>query len=346
MAHVEDTRRPEVLNDTIQYTYELSVSLNASKNLLDFVHLKHGTSIFLPWPKNWVFTYWNFRKDQIEDMSLTLIKENYLCCDKFVVPVGVVHERAIEPGRQHPVVFIGEGGRVYLHDVVEDAIYLLSFKGFVDFCDIGLEAFHTLKEHMSIMDGTCKDRYLQKFISVLTLTELINVRDQLIGKEVTVNIGNDTQVTLIISNVQSTGYTTEKIEQWAKQAESYRIDVFICLRKWFMQRWINIPILVDDTMKVFAVDPENGNAYFMAKDVLTFLKIGLLRFQNNYRYYRNCYSNSTIQRVSSTGVGTAFRPTDCSRTIYCRRKKVSSENIVNKCYRSLKRVCAIKSKQE
>lgn len=365
--------RPEV-KDTVRYTMELSFTEDAEKGLSYFVRAKHGTSIALPWPSGWVFTYWNSFDGRSRSFSSSssssgrsgygfglddathmlgprLLKERYLCCDRFLVAIGVVHRCQEEPGRVgHPVLLIGEGGRVYVYDDCEDAVYLLSDRGFVSFYeDCGLRRFHRLREREAILAAsvsTKPDNHIMRMlVEAMTLTDLVSVRDRLLGGEIMLDTDDWGPVSLTVCDLEYIGRDQRAVDRWAWQASACRIEVVLCARCWSKEgSVIHIPILCSDNGQVFTVDLDDGDrARIAADDLCTFFMIGLLRFRNNYRYYKGCFSIPGGPNIEDAG--SAFAPTACSRTMYCRRKKKEHGNVIREYCRSLKRACSIRRKK-
>lgn len=307
--------------DTVQYVFELSVSDDSLKVLPDFITMKHGVQINIGWPDNWVFTFWDFgRSVEQKDVGAKIIRNQYLCCDRFLIPIGVVHKKDVEPGRPHPTVLTGEGGRVYVYDDREDAVYLVAGR-FVEFYETGLRKFHPVYEIHAPETPLCEDPVLKRFATTLTLNEITNIRDQMLGKEIAITENGVLWGLFTVCNSLYMGYGFERADEWRTQAGAHRVDVVMSLGRWVEGGWITIPVLCDDTGKIFCIDPSDEKLYFLAASFRIFLRVGMFRFRNNYRYYRGCYSPAEMERSVKQEIGYSFRPTECSRSMFCRAEQ-------------------------
>lgn len=268
------------------------------------------------------------------------MRENYLCCDRFLTEVGVVHPLRSEPGRPHPVILLGEGGRVYLFWRDDESLHLLSPRGFVEFCDRGLSAFVPFLERCSANTSLMRNEVVREFVDAKTLADAVAARDRHLGYEVTVEGDEcDSVSAFIVCDFSVLGYDDSYPDAWARNADSHRVEVLMCARRREGGIPSVVPILTDDVGRFFAIDSLDNRAHFLAKDAETFFRVGFLRFHRSFRYYRGCYSASDIDRTCVKGVGSAYRPSDCSRGVFCRKGEVKSSGSLSRCYWSLRRAC-------
>lgn len=308
---------PEELLDTVRYTAEICMSSDAKNDLRSFVNTKHGTSFALKWPKGWVFTYWRFDSGSPRaKLGARLISRKYVCCDKFLVSLGVVHRENVEPARDHPVVLVGEAGTVYIYDLDEDVLYLLSHKGFVGFYEGGLKNYHRLQEELCQENELVND-YILQLSKAVDFDELIRLRDGFIGKQSAVLKSDERYATLTICDSSCVANREARMSEWRRHALCNRLDVVFAFERWLGQRWVVLLTLVDDRGKVFMVDPGDERAYYVASSLSAFLKIGLMRFRCHYRFVDGCFKKAERKKRAEGGAGSAYGPTGCSRGAFC-----------------------------
>lgn len=307
----------EGLLDTVRFTAELCFRGDAEKALKRFVGTKHGTNFPLKWPKGWTFTYWCFDSWSARSkLGVRLVKKKYVCCDACLVSVGVVHRSGVEPARDHPVVFIGDAGNVYLYDGDEDAVYLMSSKGFVGFYEGGLKNYHRLREDLCAENELTSDEVLQ-LSKASDYDELMILRDRRLGEHSTVMRGNERYATLTVCDSSCVANKTARLAEWCRHARCARMDVVFTFERWIDQRWVVLLTLVDDRGKVFMVDHGDGRAYYIASSLGAFLKVGLMRYRCNYRFTEGCFKKSERENRADGGAGSAYGPTGCSRGAFC-----------------------------
>lgn len=329
-------------NDTAQYTCELSVMMDAPKDLAHFVKMKHGTSIPIAWPQDWLFTFWDLGRDtETEGLGHRLLRERYLCCDSFLFEIGIVHPKGSEPGRCDLIILIGEGGRVYLYCETADDLHMISGRNFVDFYQNGLLNYHPLRETFS-EENLVEDVGILDLMKADNMSDLICARDRHSGREVFKYRDGPACCNLTICDPVLAGHGHSDTSEWAKEAFANRVEVLMVHGRWIDQKWITVPIIVSDTGKLFAVDPDTNRVQFIASSLTAFMNIGMMRFNNLYRYYKNCYSHGEMSRTEGRGIGRAFRPTSCSRGLFCKKKGEYSGGSLSRYYRSFKKACGMK----
>lgn len=312
-----------IVPDTAHLVTETATRRGAESLLRDLVKTHHGTRVSLGWPVGWVFTFWNFSFGRrYHNLGGRLLRGSYLCCERYLVEMGVVHDPSCDPGRRHPVLLIGEYGRCYVYDAYSDSLYLVSSRSFADLCARGLRDYHPLRETLSVgcPRTDWDDMVMRQFAESADLSEVVMIRDTYLCHESHVSTDGVTRAALVVCDLSRAGYGDDVVDRWTQQADAERIEVIMCYRKWIMSRWFVITIFVDDRLRVYAVDPEDGDARYIAPGIECFLRIGLLRFRNNTRYYRGCFSDSETERAESRDRGFAHRPTSCSRGVFCRRR--------------------------
>ncbi|AEV80748.1 tegument protein UL43 [Aotine betaherpesvirus 1] len=304
--------------DLVDMTYRASVDSGAPKNLLSLVRIRHGTKLLLPWPVGWHFTYYDFRrKGGPHSLSIKGIFKNYLCCDKFAVPVGIVgSEGGVNSFAL--VVVIGEKGRCYVYSYLEDAIYLVSRQGFKHLFEVGLYNLPPLRDEFSPSVALANGS-LSEFVAATDLLSCWRLCRQHEGRVYAWSCdAHSVSLTVCGDHVLE---NRALHNEWLQATGSVNLINVFEATAWVDRAWLRIPILVNESGAVFGVDVDNHRTYFLARDLETFFKVAFLRFRNTYRYTNGCFERGAGTASASASVPAAFAPTDCPREVFCRRKK-------------------------
>uniref|UniRef100_A0AAU7E0U5 Tegument protein UL43 n=1 Tax=Cardioderma bat herpesvirus TaxID=3141914 RepID=A0AAU7E0U5_9VIRU len=325
-------------SDTAIYTFELSVGEDAPRALASFVSMKHGKYLALPWPPNWCFTYWDFSRDPAhQPLGERLLRELYVCCSEYIFEIGVVHDSSLDPGRAHPVILLGEGGRVYLYDGRNDVLSLVSQRGFVDFHQKGLIDCNPIREAMQEACYVSRDPIAKRLLKAQTLSEIAVERDTLTGREI--GLLERQNISVMVANAAMAGYAPDDMDMFKRHACTDRLEVLLCVRVTSQEELTEVVIFIDGEGRIFGVDVNDSKIQYLAKDLYTFFRIGTLRFKNCYDYRKGCYSSESLHRAHHSGEGRAFRPTGCSRGVFCRRVEEKHTGSLKRCYSRLKKAC-------
>ncbi|AEV80903.1 tegument protein UL43 [Saimiriine betaherpesvirus 4] len=297
--------------DLIRLTFQLSVENGAPRNLLSLVRMHHGTKLSLPWPVQWYFTYYDFqRKGSHRALSIKGIFKNYLCCDKFAVPVGVVGpDEGVESASL--VVIIGEKGCLYVYSYQEDAIYLVSRQGFCHLIEVGLYQYPPLRDELS-PDITLSDSSLSEFLTASDLVSCWRLCRKYEGHVYAWNCEGRTVSLTVCGDHAAEDRVLHN--EWLQETGSVNVINIFEATTWINHAWLHVPILVNESGVVFGVDVENSRTYYLAPNLATFFKVAFLRFRNTYRFTNGCFGK-TVRSLS------ALAPTECPRGLFCRRLK-------------------------
>ncbi|AAM00692.1 tegument protein UL43 [Panine betaherpesvirus 2] len=304
---LEDALAAELVNET----FRCSVAPDARKELQKLVRRVSGTVLHIGWPFNWYFTYCDLlRLDYFSHLNIKGLEKVFLCCDRFLLPVGTACQG--EPGRAPLAIFIGEGGRVYCYAPSGDCVYLISRSGFHGFVSNGLRNFAPLREELGWTHFDSGGDLGWEFVVARDLMSLWRLCMKHEGSVFSWVDNRESMTTCVLNGGQT--YESPHHPTWLKDTGSLNVLQIFTVKAVQVEphRRLDISILVNECGLVFGVHPETNRAHFLARGLQTFFNVGFLRFNNNYCFGRDCFSHPE-------SVLPAFRATSCPRDVFCRR---------------------------
>lgn len=313
-------KTPRPYNDTMKYMSEVSVWCDAPRDLKKFLKLRHGQSVKLAWPDNWVFTIWDVTRVGEIDVGKRILRDKYICCDRFLITVGLTHHEDLDPIRSRSVVLAGERGNVYVYERDEDAVYLVSSRGVYAMYEDGLTRHHGLREKFVDRGFVIQNDKLRYLFSKTTLVDLAAARDLMVGYRVILAYGDVSWGTATVCNVYSANCRSTAANDWAKKTASRQVELVMQVSTVCTETGAEacLLIVVDDCGRVFGVDRQDETVHYLAADVVTFFQVGLMRFRNNCRFTISCFSKPGGFRwpTAQPHVPRA----ECPRGLFCNRK--------------------------
>ncbi|AAR31607.1 tegument protein UL43 [Human betaherpesvirus 5] len=305
---LEDALAVELVNET----FRCSVTSDARKDLQKLVRRVSGTVLRLSWPNGWFFTYCDLlRVGYFGHLNIKGLEKTFLCCDKFLLPVGTV-SRCEAIGRPPLPVLIGEGGRVYVYSPVVESLYLVSRSGFRGFVQEGLRNYAPLREELGYVRFETGGDVGREFMLARDLLALWRLCMKREGSIFSWRDGNEALTTVVLNGSQT--YEDPAHGNWLKETCSLNVLQVFVVRAVPVesQQRLDISILVNESGAVFGVHPDTRQAHFLARGLLGFFRVGFLRFCNNYCFARDCFTHPE-------SVAPAYRATGCPRELFCRR---------------------------
>lgn len=318
---------PEMIlcTDDVTYMHEL-IAAGDRRRLQFLLHKFHFHHVLLPWPTGWVFTVIDAtRSPRLQKASAAVLRDGYLCCDKVVIPIGVVHDVGREPAdAEHPVIIITLEGYVYMYDDggVVPVLYLLTKQGFSDFCRRGLRERCGAGLDLKSTPVNYDEEPLRSLLSCRSsIDDLVDARNRLLGSEAVIFHTDDMWTFIRISDLSNMGYDKEDFETWKLESGHLRLEVIFTIKAYISGAWVDSPVLVSDVGTVFYVEPGNNRLRFLATDLYNFLVLGVMRFRSNSCFPRGTFSASSRRSPIISLYG---RPIFCPRGHLCKRNTEST----------------------
>ncbi|AEV80407.1 tegument protein UL43 [Cercopithecine betaherpesvirus 5] len=306
-----DMKRCELL---VRECFSCSVSTkDAPKRLMKFVRKVNGETFSIAWPPGWYFTFSDFlRAGPFGHLNIRDLEKKYLCCDKFLLPVGTVTDsKELAKVTQILVILISEGGRVFAHDSSHDSVHLISRVGFHSLLTDGLMKYPPLREAIGPIRYGCGDALALEFQFNYDLISLWRLCQKKEGQEFSWVCDDDLMCATVVGGVRA--YESPGHQNWIKDTGSINVlQIFLVGMLW-RGKWREIPILINDQLRVFGVNPESHRVEYLAINLPAFFKVGVLRLGNQQQYCRDSF-NPKKGRV----LAPAYRPTGCPRELFCR----------------------------
>lgn len=248
------------------------------KDFAKYLDDLEGATIILPWPRGYVVTINRNNRAEILSEDVSKLCEAYLCCEKDLSIIGVIHERE-SSDRIGPIVFQGTKGHIFAYNQYgENAMYYLaeSFEDF--FAKHGLRYFYPIyltRKYLSSEDTTFA---LLRYS--ITMTDLLSFRDA------NVNVG------IVLRSHPWLTYLTlikklllcEDTLLWFNSLPLSFEPLFLAVY-YYKRRWIRFNIVINETGQLYAI--RKKKLILIADDMDTFLRLGCLRYEQNRRYYVN-----------------------------------------------------------
>lgn len=307
--------------DEVQYIHEL-VALKQRRQLQALLRRFRGRHVLLPWPAGWVFTVMDVTVSaRLQKVGSAIFRDGHICCDDWVLPVGVVHDLAREPDEaEHPVILVTGDGYVYMYDDggVSAVLYILTKHGFSDFCRRGLRERSTVGMDVGSTPVDYEKEPLKSLLACRSsLDGLIGARDGMLGEETAIFHSDDLWTFICISDLTDTGYSPSDLEVWKEESGHSRLEPVFLVKACVGGIWVTSPVLVSDAGSVYYVDPSDSRVRFLAPDLYSFLVLGVMRFRN-----QGCFPRGTFIDQSAHGTRAVLttRATYCPRGQRCKKK--------------------------
>ena len=281
--------------------------------LEEFILSKEGTSFVLPFPEEWRVTFHSLETiPEISKEDIEEIRNTYLCCEKTLIVVGVLHHVKKSTCRG-PILLQGDRGHLYVYNGFFDkSLYYVS-SNLQDFFLVGLKFFYPIYELCDfIVDFETGSKIVEHSKS---FSDMIIYRDENINVCFILKSSPYKTYTRFC-RLPMTPYTDQDLHRWKRVIRCNIVDVLFCVKHNVFGKWFELVIIFDVNGKIFGVDDEQ--IIFLAHNITEFLKIGCLRFNENRRLHGYWFERTNDVRNVEEELS---RQINCPWGNTCKRKK-------------------------
>ncbi|ANC96566.1 tegument protein UL43 [macacine betaherpesvirus 9] len=281
--------------------------------LEDFILSKQGTSLVLPWPQEWRLTFHTI--ESIPDVSKEDIEEfrkTYLCCEDSLIIIGILHHVKKATCRG-PLLLRGERGHLYVYNNSYDKCLYYVATNLQEFFLIGLKFFYPIYELCEfIIESESAHSIIEHAQS---FSDILNYRNKNIN--VCFILKSHPYKTYVrFSKLTMTPYTEQDLINWEKVLECTNLDILFTVQYNTFGKWIEMILIFNDHGNLFAVDLDE-KIIFIAHNLVEFLKVGCLRYNENHRLHQDCFT----EPKNSLNLEEKFsRPVSCPWGSACKKK--------------------------
>lgn len=280
----------------------------------DYIAQRLGTTLALPWPKDWKLTFYNIRSipgmydDDLEDMRKT-----FLCCETKLTVIGILHKK--KNSMRGPILLSGETEDLYVYNTFGDRCLYYVSKNFQEFFSIGLKYFYPIYETLNYLTDTKIAEDLKK--NCRSFAETLFLRDRYLTLGFVLRTA-PYQTLVRFCDIRMTNFGENDLIKWRQRLKSNFIDVLFCAQYNFYGKWIELVIIYNARGMLFAVDV-NEKIIYVAKNVEEFLKMGCLRYVENRRLHTEWFlsESSYVKREEEEFAQDIV----CPRGPQCKRKR-------------------------
>lgn len=234
------------------------------------------------------------------------------------------------------MLLLGRDGFVYLYDDggVSPVLYLLTRRGFEDFCRRGLREEGGDARGLTALPV---DYGAEPFRSLLenrgSLERLLAARDRLVGTQAAVFYSDDVLTLLRVGGdggLDNLGYEPDELEDLEARIGRLRLEPVFTVRVCVDGVWVQSLVFVSEVGSLFFLDDE-ARFRFLSPDLYTFLVLGAARFRGGTLFPRGSFSRTAAggKKIEAGARDSARstlsgRPAYCPRGLRCERRVGSS----------------------